>query len=255
MVIVGRRSPGGQNCTPNDTVILGSAWRNRGSDLSPSSHERTIQASEAALKTQSDPPLERVCQIRSGTLVGSLDSIRFQRCLRSMPWRRRAGSTNNLWSTKGTQPPRRPQSSSRQRPAEGHRGARPCALWRTGHRRNGRDTGFGEVIENRRPIRCEANCPCTSARDAEPERGAGTRAERQRCRTAVAGCTAECPRERRRAIKMRSNTGSTPQKPLHASEDFRVGALNESPCKKRLTARHLTPSSCSGVPGDPFAWG
>jgi hypothetical protein len=26
--------------------------------------ERTIQASEAALKTQSDPPLERVCQIQ-----------------------------------------------------------------------------------------------------------------------------------------------------------------------------------------------
>ena len=37
---------------------------------------------------------------------------------------------------------------------------------------------------------CKADCPCTSARDAEPGRGAGARASRPRCRTAAAGCTA-----------------------------------------------------------------
>jgi hypothetical protein len=40
---------------------------------------------------------------------------------------------------------------------------------------------------------------------AEPERGAGTHAKRRRCRTADAGCTGECPREHRRAIKTLSN--------------------------------------------------
>jgi hypothetical protein len=33
---------------------------------------------------------------------------------------------------------------------------------------------------------CEANCPCTTAHDAEPGQGAGAGAGRQRCRTAVA---------------------------------------------------------------------
>ena len=115
---------------------------------------------------------------------------------------------------------RRTQLSSRQRPAEGHRGARPCAFWRTGNRRDDRDTGFGEVDETRRTTQCEANCPCTSARGAEPEQGTGSRAKRQRCRTAVAGCTAECRQEHRRAIKTPSNMVSTPQKLLHGGDRF-----------------------------------
>ena len=40
---------------------------------------------------------------------------------------------------------------------------------------------------------CEANCPCTTARDAEPGQGAGAGAGHQRCRTAVAECMAGCP--------------------------------------------------------------
>jgi hypothetical protein len=39
----------------------------------------------------------------------------------------------------------------------------------------------------------EANCPCTTARDAEPGQGAGAGAGHQRCRTAVAECMAGCP--------------------------------------------------------------
>jgi hypothetical protein len=37
------------------------------------------------------------------------------------------------------------------------------------------------------------NCPYTGRRDAEPEAGAVSRAKRQRCRTAVAGCTVAGP--------------------------------------------------------------
>ena len=47
---------------------------------------------------------------------------------------------------------------------------------------------------------CEANCPCTTACDAEPGQGAGARqgmaalAGQRRCRTDAAECTAGCPR-------------------------------------------------------------
>jgi hypothetical protein len=53
---------------------------------------------------------------------------------------------------------------------------------------------------------CEANCPCTTARDAEPGQGAGAGAGRQRCRTAVADCMAGCPQAPQRVTRMPSST-------------------------------------------------
>ncbi len=77
-----------------------------------------------------------------------------------------------------------------------------------------------ELLETSGTTQCERSWPCTSARDAEPELEAGTRAKRQRCRTAVAGCTAECRREHRRAIRMPSNTDAIRQRRSHDDERF-----------------------------------
>ena len=81
------------------------------------------------------------------------------------------------------------------RPAEGYGRARPCAfqlLKRSWERLRDRRP---PVHRDQRTNTCETNYSCTSARDAELERGAGTRAKRQRCRTADVECTADGHRE------------------------------------------------------------
>src|SRR5262245_24360317 len=55
----------------------------------------------------------------------------------------------------------------------------------------------------------KANCSCIRAADAEHGRGEGPHANRQRCRTAAAECTAENRQALRRGIRMRSSTGVT----------------------------------------------
>jgi hypothetical protein len=55
---------------------------------------------------------------------------------------------------------------------------------------------------------CKADYPCTSAGDAGRGQGAGSRANRRRCRTAAAGCTAECPRAHRRVTGTPSSTAA-----------------------------------------------
>ena len=65
------------------------------------------------------------------------------------------------------------QSPPRQGPAEGHRGARPCACRRAGGGRHGRDPGGWGSTEIRGSTPCKANCPCTSAGDVERGQGAG----------------------------------------------------------------------------------
>src|SRR5262249_47663744 len=75
--------------------------------------------------------------------------------------------------------------------------------------------------EQRRPegtTPCKANCPCTGAPDAELGPGAGARVSPQRCRTAVAGCTADLHRARRRVTRMRSNTVGTQPRALLAAK-------------------------------------
>ena len=113
----------------------------------------------------------------------------------------------------------RAESSPGQGPAEGHGRARACAFRWSGHRGNDREFG-ARRLNQIRGSRCETSYPCTSARDAEPERGTATRAEHRRCRTAAAECTADCRQEPRRAIKTPSNMASTQQKPLHGVDRF-----------------------------------
>ena len=83
------------------------------------------------------------------------------------------------------------QPSSRQGSAEGHGRARPCARWRAGCGRHGRDPGGRGSAEIRGSTPCKANYPCTSAHDVAHGRGAGSRVGRQRCRTVGVECTAE----------------------------------------------------------------
>jgi hypothetical protein len=71
---------------------------------------------------------------------------------------------------------------------------------------HGRDPGGRGWTENGGSTPCKANCPCTSAADAEHKRGAESCANRQRCRTAGAGCTAEC---RRGFLRETATPGST----------------------------------------------
>ena len=59
---------------------------------------------------------------------------------------------------------------------------------------------------------CKANCPCTSAGDAERGRDAGVGAGHQRCRTAAADYTAGCRPEHQGAIGMPSSPAVTPRK-------------------------------------------
>jgi hypothetical protein len=57
------------------------------------------------------------------------------------------------------------------------------------------------------------NCPCTRRPDAKPEHAAGARANRQQCRTAGVGCTADRHRARRRGIRTPSSTAAILKKP------------------------------------------
>ena len=106
----------------------------------------------------------------------------------------------------------------RQGPTEGHRGARACAFWRAGGGRHGRDPGGWGSTEIRGSTPCKANCLCTSAGDVEHGQGAGAAANRRRCRTADAGCTAERHRAHRREIRTPSSTGVIRQTPLLDAE-------------------------------------
>jgi hypothetical protein len=65
---------------------------------------------------------------------------------------------------------------------------------------------------------CKANFPCTSAPDAERGPGVGAHANRRRCQTAAAGCTAERHRAHRREIRTPSSTGVIRQTPLLGAE-------------------------------------
>ncbi len=103
-----------------------------------------------------------------------------------------------------------PESASRQGPAEGYGGACPRPFRRAGC--GGCSGAPRQYTEIRGPTQCETNCPCTSARDAERELGRGTRANRQRCRTAGVGCTGASHRGPRRGIKMPSNMDVIPQR-------------------------------------------
>jgi hypothetical protein len=76
----------------------------------------------------------------------------------------------------------------------------------------------GEQSIEIRGSTCQANYPCTSARDAEREPGAGSRASHQRCRTADVGCTEASHQEPRRGIKTPSNMGAIRRKACCAAE-------------------------------------
>jgi hypothetical protein len=69
---------------------------------------------------------------------------------------------------------------------------------RSRHCRGRRGRGSMEI---RGSSSCKANCPCTSASGVERGQGGEAGANRQRCQTAVAGCTAGLRREPRRAIR------------------------------------------------------
>ena len=110
------------------------------------------------------------------------------------------------------------ESSSRQGPAEGHGGTRPCAFRGSGRRGHGRDPRGRGSAEIRGTTPC--NYICTGRRNAEREPGAVNRASRQRCRTAGAGCTAECHRVPRRVTRMHSSTAATRRRRLSGVERF-----------------------------------
>ena len=82
--------------------------------------------------------------------------------------------------------------------------------------------GGGDASEIRGTTPCEANCPCTAARDAEPGQGAGARAGRQRCRTAVAECMAGCPQAPQRVTRTPSSTDTIRLKPSPAGARLRT---------------------------------
>ena len=84
--------------------------------------------------------------------------------------------------------------------------------------RHGRDPGGWGSTEIRGSTPCKANCLCTSAGDVERGQGAGAAANRRRCRTADAGCTAERHRAHRREIRTPSSTGVIRQTPLLDAE-------------------------------------
>ena len=99
-----------------------------------------------------------------------------------------------------------------QGPAEGYGRARPCARWRSGCRRHGRNPGGRGSGEIRGSTPCKANYRCTSAHDVGRGREAGASAARQRCRTVDAGCTAESHRALRRVIATRGSMATTRQR-------------------------------------------
>jgi hypothetical protein len=77
--------------------------------------------------------------------------------------------------------------------------------------------GWGS-LEIRGSTPCKANYLCTSAGDVERGEGAGTGASHPQCRTAAAGCTAECLRALRRVTGTRSSMAATRQRLLHDGE-------------------------------------
>jgi hypothetical protein len=100
--------------------------------------------------------------------------------------------------------------ASRQRPAEGHRGARSRPFrWPGGGGRRGASGGWGSrEIGGATP--CKANCLCTSVRDVVRGRRAGARANRRRCRTADAACMADHCQGRQRVTGTPSSTKLIP---------------------------------------------
>jgi hypothetical protein len=119
-----------------------------------------------------------------------------------------AGPNSALTAASPAQPP------PWQGPTEGHGGACSRARRRPGSGRNRRDPGGRGPTEIRGSTPCKANCPCTSAGGVERGQGAGAGAGRRECRTAAAGCTAGCPRARRRVTRMPSSTA------LHGGGNF-----------------------------------
>ena len=67
-------------------------------------------------------------------------------------------------------------------------------------------------------VETPCNYICTGRRNAEREPGAVNRASRQQCRTAGAGCTAECHRAPRRVTRMHSSTAATRRRRLSGVE-------------------------------------
>ena len=113
------------------------------------------------------------------------------------------------------------QSSSRQRTAEGHGRACSRTCRRASGSGRGRSPGGRGSIKIKGSTPCKANFPCTSACDAERGPGVGAHANRRRCRTAAAGCTAENHRGHRRGIRTPTSTGSIRRRPLLAGDQSR----------------------------------
>jgi len=65
---------------------------------------------------------------------------------------------------------------------------------------------------------CKGNWPCISANGVEQGQGAGAFANRQRCRMAAAGCTAENRRARQWEIETPTSTGTSQQTPSRAAD-------------------------------------
>jgi hypothetical protein len=116
------------------------------------------------------------------------------------------------------------ESSSRQGPAEGHGGTRPCAFGGSGRRGHGRDPRGSGSTEIRGTTPC--NYICTGRRNAEREPGAVNRASRQQCRTAGAGCTGEARRAPRKVTRTPSSTDATRLRRLQ------IGARSRRFCRR-----------------------
>jgi hypothetical protein len=97
----------------------------------------------------------------------------------------------------------------RQRSAKGDCRACACSRGRASRGRPHRLPRGEGRHETEGSTLCKANCPCTSAADAEPGHGAGALASRRRCGTGAAGCTAGCRRALQKVIETRSSMGAT----------------------------------------------